>query len=146
MYLQNDRLTAAAEELRRGLTENAAASGREWAIRIGRALSDVERILRRHAADVSTTDDAPADQDRALLPSPGVERRAEGLRHELDVLIESLRTLRTELAAGRENPPGSGTVGFSERVQGLLRALEHLDQGEIDLVQESITADIGAGD
>jgi hypothetical protein len=141
MYLQNDLVMGAAEELRQALTDNASARGREWAIHMGQSLSDVEKTLRRHEGDFGGDDESLADKDRALLPSPGVHRRLEGLRQEPGELIEDVRILRTDLGVGRDT-----VVGYAERAHHLLHALERLERGEIDLVQESITADIGAGD
>jgi predicted nucleic acid-binding Zn-ribbon protein len=141
MYLQNDLLMGAAEELRHALAENAAARGREWAIRVGHALSDVEKILRQHAGEIPTGDETLIGQERALLPSPGIERKADALREELQDLIDNVRMLRTELAAGRESSANS-----TQKAHTLLHRLDKLERAEVELVQQSITPDIGAGD
>jgi hypothetical protein len=141
MYLQNDLVMGAAEELRQALTENAAARGREWALHMGHSLSDVEKTLCQHKGDFGTDDDTFGENQRGLLPSPGVQRKIEGLRQELGELIEGVRILRVDLGAGQDT-----VAGFAQRAHHLLHALERLERGEIDLVQQSITPDIGAGD
>jgi hypothetical protein len=144
MKLQNDLMLGAADELRQALADDA--SGQVCGRQVAQALAEVERALRLHAGDAEAADQSLMDQDRALLPSPGVERRAEGLRHELDDLVRDVRQLRIEAKAGRANPRGTDPDALAERLRCFVRALERQEQGEIDLVQESITTDIGAGD
>jgi hypothetical protein len=142
MSAQKDLLIEATEELRQALGQEAAG-GQERGQRVARALAGVERALRQRAGEPLSAEEPLADSDRPLLPSPGVERRAEGLRHEAGDLLREVRALRGEVSAGRGDPAAGP---LAERLGQLVHALAHHEQGEIDLVQESITTDIGAGD
>jgi hypothetical protein len=144
MALQHGLLTGAAE-LRRSLEENANRSAREWTDGVERALEDVERSLRREAESEWTADDLSKEQDRALLPSPGVERRSEGLQNELHDLIYKVRSLRSELMTARTTP-GGVTAESASKARSLVLDLERFEKNETDLIQQSITQDIGAGD
>jgi hypothetical protein len=144
MPVENDLLTGAAEELRLALEDNHGRPVRAWSEAVRRAVIEVERAMRRHAGEESPGDDLQTDPDRALLPSPGVERRAEGIRQDLDDLLREVRALRIDLSTGPSADPARAAL--ANRCRELLRALERLDAQEIDLIQESITPDIGAGD
>ncbi len=138
MSAPKDLLTGSIEGLWQAVHEHTA--GRTERVR--QALGEVERALRHHAGDLAPEDDTLADPPgRPLIPSPGVERRAEELRRESRDLLRQTRALQAELSAG----PGEGS-DLAERVRELLRALERHERDEIDLVQQSLTTDIGAGD
>jgi hypothetical protein len=143
MNVGGDRLVQAVEELRQAAGENDFNSGPEWSARVGKALAEVEHVLRQHPEDIVPVDNTRINQDRALLPSPGIERWAEGLRQKLDDLAEEIDALRAELLCGGIQ---AQSVGFAERVRSLVRALERHERDEIDIVQESFTTDIGSGD
>jgi hypothetical protein len=146
MNVQHDLLIEAVCELRQALDENTGRPLLDWIEGVDRSVADALRALRRHAGEALTGDELQTDPDRALLPSPGVERRAESLRQDLHDLIQSARTLRTDLAAARSTPNDPSVAGLAKKARELMRALERLDAGEIDLIQEAITPDIGAGD
>lgn len=145
MSAQKDLLMGATEELRQALGEDTAG-GRGWGERVARALAGVERALRQRAGEPLSAEEPLADADRPLLPSPGVERRADELQHEAADLLREARALRGEVSAGRGGDPAAGAGTLAERLGRLVQALARHEQGEIDLVQESITLDIGAGD
>jgi hypothetical protein len=146
MTVHHDLLIEAVCELRQALDENTGRPLREWIDGVDRSVADALRALRRHAGEDLTGEEFLADPDRALLPSPGVERRAAGLRQDLHDLIQEARTLRADLAAARSTPNDPSVAGLATRARDLMRALERLDAGEINLIQDAITPDIGAGD
>jgi hypothetical protein len=146
MNVQTHPLHGATEELRKATAEDSTPGGRDWGERLRLALAAAERSLRENIGETINEDDALAPQEQPLLPSPGVERKEEGLRNETHDLIRQVRMLRAELASGQGNPTGAGAGAFAERIRQLVRDLERHDRGEIDLLQESITPDIGAGD
>jgi hypothetical protein len=146
MNVQTDHLHGATEELRKATAENSTPGGRDWGERLRLALVGIERGLWESIGESLNDDDPSSTQDQPLLPSPGVERKEEGLRNETRDLIRQVRMLRAELASGQGNPTGAGAGAFAERIRQLVRDLKRHDRGEIDLLQESITPDIGAGD
>jgi hypothetical protein len=138
-------LIGAAAKLRSAFEGPATMKqrGRQVAL----ALADIEQALRQRLLALSSEDDGMSrDEDRALIPSPGLERRARGLRHELTDLLERVRALRMEASAMRSDSASDGSDDLGTRLHDLALALERHEHGEIDLVQEAITPDIGAGD
>lgn len=142
----DDLMTGAVADLKQALADNECSCVHGGPGHLAHALACVERALGQRIGDVSTGAEDLSDQDRALLPSPGVERRTEGLRHELDRLLREIRALRADVIAGRCDPGGSLQGGFQDRIQTLVTELNRHEHDEIELVQESITPDIGAGD
>jgi hydroxypyruvate isomerase len=146
MIVRRDLVIGAAKELREALAANATAPGKEWTTRVEQALTKVERALKQHAKEGALVDESPSDPESALLPSPGVERRELELRDDLDDLIVKVQALRTELSADSAVTAGNQRSTFVDKASDLVRALERQEADEIDMVQESITPDIGAGD
>lgn len=146
MNVQTDLLHGATEELRQDASDKIPPGGREWAERVRLALSAAERGLREDIGESINEDDPLSPLEQPLLPSPGVERKEESLREQTRELIRQVRTLRIDLASGTGNPAGAGAAAFAERLRQLVRDLERHQQDEIDLLQESITPDVGAGD
>jgi hypothetical protein len=146
MKVHHDLLIEAVCELRQALDENTGRPLRDWIEGVDRSVADALRALRRHAGEDLTGDELQTDPDRGLLPSPGVERRAAGLRQDLHDLIQAARTLRADLTAARTTPNDPSVAGLATRARDLMKALERLDSGEINLIQGAITPDIGAGD
>src|SRR5580658_7888022 len=105
MPVENDLLTGAAEELSLALEDNHGRPVRAWSEAVRRAVISVERALRRHAGEDLPNDDPQTDPDRPLLPSPGVERRAEEIRNDVDELLREVRALRIDLSNGPSADP-----------------------------------------
>jgi hypothetical protein len=137
--MNDDLVTGASEGLAAAIGRDPVG-GREWGARVAQALAGVEDALRQDTEEPPAVDPMGADEDRALLPSPGVERRAEELRRQRDGLLREVRALRA-LA----NDPAAADE-LARRARDLLGCLRRLDRGGIDLLQESLTPDIGAGD
>jgi hypothetical protein len=145
-------LTTAVDNLERELAA-APASSPAWAGRIDRALAAVEQAVRRHAGDLTPAGEAPPDLDRPLIPSPGLERRTDGLRRELEELLREAVDLRAKVRA-LARPPAVRLVteaaadagALSARARQLASSLAQFEEAEIDVMQESVNTDIGAGD
>jgi len=135
MISPNDPLALAVDRLRDAL----AGTGAGPPGGIGRALAQLEVAMRQHAALGGWPEDSVANLDRPLLPSPGVDRRHAELRQHLAGLLREVRSLRNEVLA----LDGSA---IRERAGQLIEEVERFNREEIDLVQESVTTDIGAGD
>ncbi|HWG46614.1 MAG TPA: hypothetical protein VN688_27880 [Gemmataceae bacterium] len=158
-------LANAAKALKRVLAEDAAGREKEWTERMGQALSALEQSVRRHHANLEDAEGRVVNVESSLNPSPTVARRADQLRDELDNLLQEAHALHGKLqgihpSTARMDPstaagalavaPEAGDVAdfgvFCERVEHLLDGFEHYDEEESELIQESITMDLGAGD
>ena len=157
-------LANAVKGLKRVLGEDAAGREKNWTQRVDQALSALEQSVRRHRANLEDAEGRVVDVDSSLNPSPTVARRADQLREELDNLLQEAQLLRRKLQdvhpAGRMDPsntagaltvaPEAGDVAdfgvFCERAEHLLEGFQHYDEEESELIQESVTMDLGAGD
>jgi hypothetical protein len=138
MIVRNDLITGLTAELKQGL----GAAGHDRSKQVDEALAGIERILGQRLLEFTEPVEPDTDHEWALLPSPGIERRARGLRQDLADIVRKVRALRAEVASGTESPAGS----LSSRLRELVLILERHEHSEIDLVQEGMTPDIGAGD
>jgi hypothetical protein len=166
MPAKEKNFNSVADSLERALGEGAAGRERDWIGGVDRALAAVEEAVRRRAASLRTPDGYLIDVDRPRLPSPAVERRTEELERQLRLLLERARSLRgqvrgaaegigleadpAELAGALSVAPEAGAVAalgvFRQQARELAEALRHFEEQEADLVLDSITPDIGAGD
>jgi hypothetical protein len=158
-----DPLVQAMQGLKQALGSNGVGQ-KDWAERVGGALAAVEEAVRRHRDTLEDDEGRVVDVNTPLNPSPVVKRRADGLRRELDGFLEEARALRgkvRDLHAGHAADPttlaGSLSVApeggdlpdfavFWQRARDLLVGLGHFEEQEADLIQQSITLDLGAGD
>ncbi len=158
-------LTKAVDGLRRALASDSAGRERNWISRVDQTLTTIEQAVWRHRARLSDAEGRVVDVVTPLNPSPTVARRADGSREELDGLLKEAHTLRGKL---KDLHPSTGTMDpstsagalpvapeaadvsdfgvFCERAEQLLQWFEHYDEEEANLIQESVTMDLGAGD
>ncbi len=159
MTTNRDDLVAAVDRLEQTL----GTPGNGDALR--RALGGLEDALWQHAAVLAGPDGPLPDIDRPLLPSPGVSRRTEELRQQLDNFLTELRALRTK-ARGLAAPSGTtrpdtmagalpvapemgAAVDYGvicARARDLIADLQQFEEEEEDLILHSVNTDIGAGD
>jgi hypothetical protein len=144
MSVQNDLTMGLAAELLQALEK--PSPGQEQIARLNSALARIERALARRLTDFTDEVEPDADHHRALLPSPGLERRARGLRDNLADILRTVRTLRAEVAISPPSATDSSAASLNARLRDLVQTLERHEHGEIDLVQAGMTTDIGAGD
>jgi len=138
MISTKDPLVLAVDRLKNALAD--IGTGPPGAtVTLERALAQLEVAMRQHVALADWPGDPVGDLDRPLLPSPGVDRRNAELRQDLAGLLREVRSLRNEVTA----PDGSA---IRERAGQLAEEVERFSREEIDLVQDSVTTDIGAGD
>jgi hypothetical protein len=106
------------------------------------ALAGLERALGKRVTECADPVEPDPDHVRALLPSPGLERRARELHEQMFDILRTVRSLRTEVASSTEPRDDS----LDARLHDLALTLDRHEHGEIDLVQAGMTPDIGAGD
>jgi hypothetical protein len=165
MLPRKSSLVRSVEELRKVLDERDGDRGKDWPRRAEQCLERIEQSARRHRARLENADGRVVDLDTPLNPSPTVARRTDELRQDLGDLLREARTLRERartlhpVAANTDPGTVAGVLPvapeaadiadfavFCERVERLLEGFEHVDEEETDLIQESITLDLGAGD
>lgn len=165
MSAEKCSLARAVQELKDLLADGAGGRDTEWTRRMNRSLATIEQSARRHRAKLEDDGGRVVDVDTSLNPSPTVARRTDVLRRELDELMQEARSLRDKartLHPVPEQPNPATAAGalavapeaadvadfgvFCERVEQLLEGFEHLDEEEAELIQESVTLDLGAGD
>ena len=166
MPANETNLNSVADGLERALGEGAAGREPDWIGAVDRALAAVEGALRRRAESLRTPDGHLVELDRPRLPSPAIDRRTGELERQLQQFLARAQSLRAEVRGAAEgvgleqNPaeaagalsvaPEAGAVAalgvFRQHARELAGALRHLEQQEADLVLDSITPDLGAGD
>ena len=157
-------LAKAVEELRRVLAADSTGQEQNWISRVDQSLTAIEQAVKRQRARLSDAQGRVVDVDSPLNPSPTVARRADGLREELDGLLKEADALRGKLqvlhpSTGSMDLSAAGALyvapemadisdfgTFCERAEQLLRRFEDYEEEEAELIQESITMDLGAGD
>jgi len=165
MAAEKHPLAASIDDLKRALGERAANREDDWIRRMDQALAAVERCAWRHRADLKDPEKKAVDVDTPLNPSPVIARRMDALRADLNGLLREAGRLRKKLhdlhpPAEKVDPataagalpvaPEAADVAdygvFCERAEQLLQGFEQFDQEEANLIQESVTMDLGAGD
>jgi hypothetical protein len=165
MSVPKGSLAKAVEDLRQILVMHDSGGESQWARRMGETLTKVEQAASSHRARLKDERGRVVDVDTPLNPSPTVDRRANELREELDELMREARRLRGKLSSLHPAPekidPGTAAGAlpvapeaadvadfgvFCERVEKLLNGFEQFDEEESDLIQQSVTLDLGAGD
>ena len=138
-----DALLQAIQTLEQALAEQSAGCERAWAGRVDQALAAAEQALRQENTEARSTKGGPF---KAVdMTRPSLVRRVGELRHQLAADVSQAAELRSEVqAAGRGG--ALDCAALRHHVQEFVHALRQLKEGEIDLVQESVTTDLGAGD
>jgi hypothetical protein len=138
-------LVSRPERLERAL--NAPVLGREhnWARELAGALIDLEHALRRHAADSKAPSGVFAEVDTTRR---GLVKQVGALRGKASMLLDQTKELngyaRQLATTTKERGPSFGTL--VSRAAQLLGGVRELLDGEVDVVMESLNADLGAGD
>lgn len=165
MLPEKHSLMTVVDELKRALTSDTAGRQSGWASRLDAAFATLEQAVSEHRANLSDEEGRVVDVDTPLNPSPTVARRAEALRQELAGLAQEARLLRRKLrdvhpSQGALDPAtAAGALGvapetadvtdfgvFCERCEQLLQRFEQYEAEEAELMQQSVTLDLGAGD
>jgi hypothetical protein len=163
MKTTTDTLLDMVGQLECALAADIAGDERGWCEGVAGALADLAEALYEHEADAASPDGLYAAVD---LTRPALARQVAALRREHAHFLEESDLLRRkvrEACRAFGNPADRGplasdiprpasTVGvpdfgdIRQRARELITALNRHLETEIDLLQESITTDIGAGD
>lgn len=144
--------------LERALADEVAGREHEWADRVGAGLGVLIQELRRHVAEGEAFDRTLAEMDGIC---PTLARQAAGLQREHAILLEQAIELRRQVQDARRtfepldprarqavsSPSAIPDFGaLRQRAGRLLTDFRRHRERETDLVQESVTTDIGVGD
>jgi hypothetical protein len=142
MLQVNDALLQAIERLEQAVAREPSGDGRAWANRMDRALGEAEQALRQEQAEANL----PKGLFKAVdMTRPALVRRVGQLRRALGQDVGEAVQLRNELQAATQGaPPDLDTL--RQHVRDFVADLRRIKEGEIDVVQESVTTDLGAGD
>ena len=138
-------LLSSMESLARALSEGDTFPAKTWAARVDQALAAVEEAWRASRWDLP----AMEEEFGGMAVSPGADRRARALRHELEELVGEASDLRVQMrrvVSGDTAASPHTLVGFRLQAQALLDALRAHEREEASFVHELVTTDIGAGD
>jgi hypothetical protein len=158
-------LVDVVSELKSVLAERAGGSAKSWLRRVESCLVRIERAARQHRDAFGDSEEKMVAVDTPLNPSPTVARRTEALRQELEALLHETARLREKTQTVSADPapinpfaaagalpvaPEAAEIAdfgaFCERLERLLGDFEQFDRTETDLIQDSVTLDLGAGD
>ena len=156
-------LVQAMQGLKQALGSNGVGE-KDWAGRVDLALAAVGQAVQRHRDTLEDEEGRVVNVNTPLNPSPVVKRRADELRAELDGFLKEAQALRVKvrglhpateadpktLAGALAVAPAAGEQPdfgvFWQRARDLLTGLGHFEEAEADLIQHSVTLDLGAGD
>jgi hypothetical protein len=158
-------LVEAVSALKNVLSERATASETSGLRQMDSYLARIERAAQQHRRKLGEGNEEMVNVDTPLTSSPTVARRTDALRQELDALVQEATRLRRQAqtvhpVATAVNPataagalpvsPEAADVAdlgvFYERLEQLLDRFEHFEEDETELIQDSVTLDLGAGD
>jgi hypothetical protein len=158
-------LGKAVNGLKQVLSGDALDRPEAWVRRMGHALNTLEQSVRQHRATLSDDEGRVVEVDSSLNPSPGMARRVDELGKDLDNLLDEVQALRRKLntvhpSAGVEDPstasrslPVAPDIGdgtdlsvFRERAEQLMEWVGNFSKEEAQLIEDSVTMDLGVGD
>ena len=157
-------LLPAAEQLEEVLAHDVAGRERDWAEQVGAALRQLEEALVQHQADCESPGGMFAGE--VDLKRPSLVRQVSELRREHIDFLAATKALRgdavkvaqtfaappaaaTDATLLPKPSPAAGIPDFGalrKRGEELVAALGRHRRQENDLVLESVTTDLGAGD
>jgi hypothetical protein len=143
MTTARDALLQAIESLEQVLAQEPATDRRAWAVRVDQALAAAEQALRQENADARSPRGGPF---KAVdMTRPALVRQVGKLRRLLTAEVGEAAELRSEVQ-GAAHGATLDLGALRQQLHIFVGDLRRLKEGEIDLVQESVTTDLGAGD
>jgi hypothetical protein len=137
-----DALVSAMDRLRQALA--ADLSGQQWVEKLRVALFLVDNALRQHMKSAEVPDGLFAAVDETR---PTLGRQVNDLSCEYSELLGQVFTLQLELRSAASGCVTSPKLAaLRQQAEQLLTALQKVEEAETDLIQESVTTDIGVGD
>jgi CheY-like chemotaxis protein len=113
----------------------------DWAGHVASVLGRVQELANQRAADPEAPDDNLADLETTPYP---VHRHIDRLRRKYAEIVKEATSLRQEL--GQPPSGAEDRTDLHRRLKNFVSTLERHRKAEIDLVQKSVTTEIGAGD
>jgi hypothetical protein len=132
MGVKDDPLGSVVEQLERCADDTDAAC-------IEKVLANAETVLRQRKAPLRPVDGKLVEVERPRIPSPTVDRRASGLRKDVDDLLREAEELRSRAAT-------ADPAAMQQRVHELAEAIQAFIDHEAKLVLQSVNTDIGGND
>jgi hypothetical protein len=155
-------LIPAIEKLEKTAADPVAGRELEWGTQVALALDELSVALRRHKTDCEERGGMFSEVD---LERPTLSRQVANLRQAHDDLLTRIADLKAGAQQAAQTfahtrqapptgdlPPPSGDVhlvdfdALRQAVRDLAEALRSHWKQETDLIQESVTTDLGAGD
>jgi len=151
MRTKKETLSAAVANLERILVVDPTNRPQAWAARLEQALSAVEQGIRRQEGVLESPYDSLVAVSGGQAPSPGMDRRVNGLHDDLEGLLKETSYLRKQLhgalhGSSRREPETAAFNELGYRAATLLDALGRYEEEEAWLILENATTDLGAGD
>jgi hypothetical protein len=132
MSVKTDPLGNVVEQLQQ------CAAGADAAC-IETVLANAETVLRQRKAPLRPVDGKLVEVERPRIPSPTLDRRASGLRKDVDDLLRETQELRTRAAT-------ADPAAMLQRIHELAEAIQSFIDHEAKLVLQSVNTDIGGND
>jgi hypothetical protein len=143
MTTARDALLQSIESLEQALAQDPTPGRRAWAARVDQALAAAEQALRQENADARSPKGGPF---KAVdMKRPALVRQVDKLRLQLSAEVGEAAELRSEVQ-GAAHGVTPDLDALRQHLHLFVGDLRRLKEGEIDLVQESVTTDLGAGD
>jgi len=156
-----DARAQALHQLKVALSVKIPEREQDWANGVEHALSMIEKALKENRTAANAPDSvlAEVDETRETLA-----RQADGIRQDRASLLQECLALQLDLQSAahalpvdKETPsplptpatPAADSVDFPalrHRLEEFRAGVEGILQTETDLIRESITTDLGAGD
>jgi hypothetical protein len=143
MTTARDALLQSIESLEQALAQDPTTGRRAWVARVDQALAAAEQALRQENADACSPKGGPF---KAVdMKRPALVRQVDKLRRQLSAEVGEAAELRSEVQRAAHGAAPE-LDALRQHLSLFVGDLRRLKEGEIDLVQESVTTDLGAGD
>jgi hypothetical protein len=143
MTTARDALLQSIERLEQALAQEPSTGERAWAATVDQALAEAEQALRQENADAHSPRGGPF---KAVdMTRPALVRQVAKLRRQLTADVSEAAELRSEVQ-GAAHGATLDIGALRQHLHNFVSDLRRLKEGEIDVVQESVTTDLGAGD
>src|SRR4051794_29433111 len=102
MRSRKETLSLAVTNLHQVLVDEAGYEPAAWVALLERALTDIMLAVRRQEDLLDSDEGAVTEVSGGQSPSPGMDRRLNGLHDDLDGLLHEARALRAQVGRSRQ--------------------------------------------